>query len=71
MFIELYQLCSEKSGKDFFYVNDHLPMHVHIEKDSATAKFDIFPLALIISKGFKAIELSLIRKLVEKNSIII
>lgn len=46
-------------------------MHFHIEKDSATAKFDIFPLALIISKGFKAIELSLIRKLVEKNSIII
>jgi len=46
-------------------------MHVHIEKENATAKFDFFPLVLIISKGFKAIELSLIRKLVEKNSIII
>jgi len=46
-------------------------MHVYIEKDNATAKFDIFPLALIISKGFKATELSVIRKLVEKNSIFI
>jgi len=46
-------------------------MHVHTEKDHATAKFDFFPIALIISKGYKAIELSVIRKLVEKNSIII
>ncbi len=71
MFIQLCQLCPENSGIVFFYVNDHLPLHVHFEKDSETAKFDIFPLALIISKGFKAIELSVIRKLVEKNSIII
>jgi hypothetical protein len=36
----------------FFYANDHLPVHVHIEKESSTAKFTIFPLELIKSKGF-------------------
>ena len=23
----------------FFYVNDHYPMHIHVEKDDKTAKF--------------------------------
>lgn len=52
----------------FFYANDHLPVHVHIEKESSTAKFTIFPLELIKSKGFKAHELSEIRKLVGENT---
>jgi hypothetical protein len=24
----------------FFYVNDHSPAHIHVEKDRGTAKFD-------------------------------
>lgn len=41
---------------------------MHIEKESSTAKFTIFPLELIKSKGFKAHELSEIRKLVGENT---
>ncbi len=51
----------------FFYSNDHLPVHIHVEKRSSTAKFNLQPIELIKSKGFNARELSEIRKLIEKN----
>ena len=30
----------------FFYSNEHLPMHIHIEKGDGTAKFILLPLEL-------------------------
>lgn len=51
----------------FFYVNDHPPMHIHIEKDNKTAKFNIEPLALVRSRKFNTSEIREIRKLVENN----
>ncbi len=51
----------------FFYVNDHLPKHVHVEKENRTAKFELDPIRLIKSKRFNASELKQIRNLVEEN----
>ena len=51
----------------FFYANDHLPIHVHIEKDNKTAKFNLEPLILVRSRKFNASEIREIRKLVENN----
>ncbi len=51
----------------FFYSNDHLPIHIHIERDNKTAKFNIENLELICSRKFNASELKEIRKLVEEN----
>ena len=51
----------------FFYVNDHPPMHIHIEKDNKTAKFNIELLALVRSRKFNTSEIREIRKLVENN----
>lgn len=51
----------------FFYSNDHLPVHIHIEKGDATAKYELMPVMLVRSKKFTAGELSEIRKLVEQN----
>lgn len=51
----------------FFYSNDHEPPHIHIEKDSSTAKFLLNPVELLYSKGFKATELSQIRKIIIEN----
>lgn len=31
----------------FFYSNEHLPKHIHIEKDSNTAKFNIEVVELV------------------------
>ena len=52
----------------FFYVNDHLPKHIHIEKDNKIAKFNLEPLKLIKSRKFNASEIKEIRKLVENNT---
>lgn len=52
----------------FFYINDHLPPHIHIERENKTAKFNLEPVELVSSKRFNARELSEIRKLVVQNS---
>lgn len=51
----------------FFYSNEHLPKHIHIEKAEKTAKFNIETIEIIKSSGFNASELKQIRNLVEEN----
>jgi Domain of unknown function (DUF4160) len=51
----------------FFYSNDHLPIHIHVEKDGSTAKFNVRPVVLVQSKGFNAASLAEIRNLVATN----
>ena len=51
----------------FFYVNDHFPLHIHIEKGEGTAKFNLDPVWLIKSRRFKANEIAEIRKFVTEN----
>ena len=48
----------------FFYSNDHLPKHIHIEKSGKTAKFFLDPIHLVVSKKFSASELREIRILI-------
>ena len=52
----------------FFYSNDHLPIHIHIEKDGKTAKFNLEPIELVKVKRFNASELRKARILVEENT---
>jgi Domain of unknown function (DUF4160) len=51
----------------FFYSNDHLPVHIHVEKGNGTAKFNVNPMELVQSKGFNAADLAEIRNLVITN----
>jgi hypothetical protein len=53
----------------FFYVNDHSPPHIHVEKDRSTAKFDLDSGELIRSRRFNAKEIGEIRKIVLEHSI--
>lgn len=52
----------------FFYVNDHSPAHIHVEKDRGTAKFDLESGELIRSKRFNANEIGEIRGLVLEHT---
>ena len=56
---------NQKGYRFFFYSNDHLPIHIHIEKDNRTAKFEISPTLLIKSRKFNASEIREIRSLVD------
>ena len=51
----------------FFYSNDHLPRHIHVEKAEKTAKFLLDPVELLNSKNFSASELREIRILIQQN----
>ena len=51
----------------FFYSNEHLPKHIHIEKGEKTAKFNIEFEELIKSYKFNASELKKIKNLIEEN----
>lgn len=52
----------------FFYSNEHLPVHIHIEKENKTAKFNLKNTELVRSRKFSATEIKEIRKLVEDNN---
>ena len=56
-----------KGYRLFFYSNDHEHLHIHIEKDNKTAKYNLQPVELLKSKGFNASELKTIGIIIEKN----
>ena len=54
-----------------FYANDHEPIHVHVVKGNASAKFTLFPVTLLRNKGFKTSEIKLAESVIEENQEII
>ena len=50
-----------------FYSNDHTPIHVHVVKGGAKAKYNLFPVELIENQGFKPAEIKLIESIIEEN----
>jgi hypothetical protein len=56
-----------KGYRFFFYINDHAPPHIHIEKNRSTAKFFLKNAELAKSKRFNAKELSEIRNIIVEN----
>ena len=52
-----------------FYSNDHEPAHIHVTKDGHEAKFNLKPaVELLINRGFKKHELTIITGIIEENS---
>ena len=43
-----------KGYRFFFYINDHDPPHIHIEKEQSTAKFTLKNVELVKSRRFNA-----------------
>lgn len=51
-----------------FYSREHEPIHVHVEKQGASAKFEIEEeIKLIYNKGLKKQELRLAESILEEN----
>lgn len=52
----------------FFYASDRgEPLHVHVERESMTAKFWLAPVRLHYSKGFGRVELGKVKSLVDEH----
>lgn len=43
--------------KFFFYSNEHSPIHIHVKKGNARAKFLLFPVKVLENKGMKPTEI--------------
>lgn len=54
-----------------FYANDHEPIHVHVEKDGAAAKFTLFPVAMVSNSGLKPAQVRKAKSIIEENQDII
>ncbi|MDH3458536.1 MAG: DUF4160 domain-containing protein [Gemmatimonadota bacterium] len=53
----------------FFFSNEGLePLHIHVQRDQALAKFWLRPVALASSSGFPGHELLRIERIVAQNS---
>jgi len=52
----------------FFFANDHLPMHVHVQNAEGRAKFFILPkVRLAYNKGLKSAAIKLAEAVIEEN----
>ncbi len=55
----------------FFWSNDHEPVHIHVSKGDAEAKYDVLNVEIIENYGFKKNELKMIESIIEENKDII
>lgn len=51
----------------YFWSNEHEPIHVHISKGDADAKFNVETISLVENFGFKSNELRMIESLIDEN----
>ncbi|MDB5004007.1 MAG: hypothetical protein JWQ34_2232 [Mucilaginibacter sp.] len=51
----------------FFFSNEHLPIHVHIENGDGDAKFEVKPVKLISNNGIKNKDIKLAESIIEEN----
>ena len=51
----------------FFYMNDHLPIHIHVRNGDGEARFEVEFVKLIESKGIKPKDLVLAEALIEER----
>jgi len=68
--LQVYVPTVMRSGRYrfFFFSNEGLERrHIHVESDDNYAKFWLEPLDLVKSVGYKNIELSEIRRLIQEN----
>ena len=54
-----------------FYSNDHLPIHVHVCKGGAEAKFSICPVTMVENHGMTKAEIKMIESIIEENEEVI
>lgn len=52
----------------FFYANEHLPMHIHVQNADGKARFNITPqVKLLFNKGLKPSDIKLAEAIIKEN----
>lgn len=52
----------------FFFANEHLPLHIHVQNADGRAKFHVSPkVKLVSNKGLKASDIKLAKTVIVEN----
>ena len=52
----------------FFFANEHLPVHIHVQNADGRAKFNISPkVKLVFNKGLKVSDIKLAKTVIVEN----
>ncbi len=52
----------------FFFANEHLPIHIHVQNAEGRAKFQVSPkVKLLSNKGLKSSDIKLAEAVIEEN----
>ena len=52
----------------FFFANEHLPIHIHVQNADGRAKFQVSPkVKLLSNKGLKSSDIKLAESVIEEN----
>ncbi len=51
----------------FFFSNEHEPLHVHVEKGDAAAKFNLIPVSLVKNERMKAKDIKKAEAIILEN----
>jgi hypothetical protein len=51
----------------FFYMNEHLPIHIHVRNSDGEARFEVENVKLIESRGIRPKDLVLAEALIEER----
>jgi hypothetical protein len=56
----------------FFFANEHLPIHIHVQNADGRAKFQVSPkVKLLLNKGLKSSDIKLAEAVIEENEAIL
>lgn len=50
-----------------FYSNEHMPIHIHVKKGGASAKFSLSPVCLVENHSMKPAEIKMAESIIEEN----
>jgi len=53
--------------KFLFYSNEHNPIHVHVKRGNAKAKFQLFPVLLMENEGMKPSEIRMAERVIREK----
>ena len=56
----------------YFYSEEHLPIHIHVQNADGNAKFNVYPeIELVYNKGLNGKDLKLAEKIIYENKEVI
>ena len=72
MYLSMPEVFRMFGRRFFFFANEHLPIHIHVQNADGRAKFQVSTkIKLVSNKGLKSSDIKMAEALIEENEITI